>query len=207
MRVHPDFFTPKTPFWRFPAYVGVLLCLLVFTILRGPSQVVNAVQARTSPSEQKIEANIDSVLHSIERSTVAVPIDFETLAPPRGARIALTLTTESGESVVIVDEAWVSKSVGREVVLRLHSEQALVLQAARAFGPFNFIEIPLEGRSPYSGKAVADSEQLARLMGMEKASSMKPAVQRKQKGYAWISGESRGFGLEDSGKIKPLGNQ
>ncbi|MBN8547779.1 MAG: hypothetical protein J0M12_00540 [Deltaproteobacteria bacterium] len=208
MRVHPDFLTPKTPAWRFPAYVAILLVLLGFTVVRGPSQVVNAVQSRTSPSELKLEAQVDSALREVEQQTVAVPLTFETLAPGRGARIALTLNDARGDTVVVIEDAWVSKSVGREVVLRLHPEQALVLQSARSYGSFHFIEIPSQGASPYIGKGVRDSDQLARLMTpLSAQSSLRPASRGKQQGYAWIPGESRGFGIADSGTIKPIGNQ
>jgi hypothetical protein len=165
------------------------------------------VQLESEPMEAAQLDPVEAMLQEIEEGTVAIPLAFLSQAPNRGARVALTLTRGRGESIVLAEESWVTKSQGREAVLRLDPQKALLVQAARSYGNFGFIEVPLTGDSPYSGSAVKDEAELLALLG-ETEGVRRPvateaeAPSRKIKGYAWVTGESTRYGLDEDGQIK-----
>ena len=164
----------------------------------GPADV-SSVNAMPDP--------IDLKLKEIEEKTVAMPVTFNSDPPQRGARVALTISNLKGDSVVVMEEAWVSKTSGREAVLRLDPQQALLLQSAKNYGNFNFIEIAASGESPYAGKAIKNKDELIQLLnGDSKVAAAKSEPEkRKIKGYAWVTGEGVRYGLDEAGEIKVVG--
>jgi hypothetical protein len=153
---------------------------------------------------------IDQLLAEIEKSTVAVPVTFLSSAPNRGARIAVALSPDRGRSVLVSEECWVASSSGRDAVLRVNPDIALVLQAAKAYGLFNFIEIPAEGPSPYAGKGITSESDLKVALSdlpVTPTPLSKPTERRHLKGYAWVPGSNRKFTVDDQGTIVMMGNE
>lgn len=175
---------------------------LAAALLADPVAVVPVSEKQ---KELKPEDPIETLLKEIEQDTVAVSVTMAANPPGRGSRIALMLSNPRGEPIVVVEDCWISKASGRDALLRLEPQQALLLQSAKGYGNFNFIEIPLEGPSPYAGKGVANRDELVKLIEGEapkltaaNADEKKP----KMKGYAWITGEGVRYGLESDGTIK-----
>ncbi|MBX7136520.1 MAG: hypothetical protein K1X83_00955 [Oligoflexia bacterium] len=179
---------------------------LALALLADPV-VVPAVTEKVD--EAPPEDPIETLFREIESETVSVPLTFSSNPPKRGARMAVTLSNTRGETIIVVEESWVASSSGREAVLRLDPTKALLLQSARSLGNFGFIEIPVDGPSPYAGKAVNSIEELKeRLAGrvVEASAEKKPTT--KMKGYAWISGEGLKYGIDQDGQIKVMdGNE
>ena len=151
------------------------------------------------------EDPIEILLKEIESETVALPIAFTAAAPQRGARVAVTLSKSRGKSVVVVEDAWVASSKQRDAILRLAPAEALLLQSAKQYGNFAFIEIPTHGPSPYEGKAVGGIEELKFMLEGKKVPVNLKADKnnkRKIKGYAWVPGEDVRYSIDDNGKIK-----
>ncbi|MBX7143560.1 MAG: SAF domain-containing protein [Oligoflexia bacterium] len=175
---------------------------IAVSLLADPVAVVPVSDRK---GQKDVDDPVETLLKEIEQETVAVPITFASTPPGRGARIALTLNNPHGDPVVVIEDCWVSKANGREAVLRLEPQQALLLQSAKSYGNFNFIEIPTEGQSPYAGKGVGSKDQLTRMLEGESKvvtnAQAKPEA-RKMKGYAWVTGEGIRYGLDDEGSIK-----
>ena len=151
------------------------------------------------------ESPIDTLLREIESETVALPTSFNAAAPARGARLAVTIANTRGESIVLAEDCWVASSNGRDAVLRVEPARALFMQSAKGFGAFGFIELPTDGPSPYAGKAVSGMEELKqRLEGkpVTDTSVAKKSDAPKMRGYAWVSGEGRRYGIDQNGEIK-----
>lgn len=180
-----------------PAGYPVSLALLAEPVAAAP--VVE--EAKPEVPEDPIEI----LLREIEKQTVAMPVTFLSESPPRGSRIAITLTRGRGEAVLLLEDCWIGKGTGREAVLRLEPSQALILQSARSYGNFGFIELPAEGVSPYTGKGIANEEQLRALMeGDRKTQVVKEDAKKKVTGYAWVSGEGVRYGIDQDGRIKVI---
>lgn len=156
---------------------------------------------------QKPEDPIETLLKEIEKDTVALPINFSSDAPPRGSRLAITLAKGRGESILVIDDCWVSKASGKDATLRLEPAQGLILQSAKSYGSFNFMVLPFEGPSPYLGKGVASEEELKKLVeGNVVQVKDRPRNQAGPIGRAWISDDpSYKLGVFSDGTIKPLG--
>jgi hypothetical protein len=173
---------------------------LATTLLADP--VVVLPVDPSLPEVTKPVDPVDTLLQEIEQTTVAVPVTFISLSPPRGTRVAVALSKDRGDSILVLSESWVSTSNGREATLRLNPTKALLLQYAKSYGDFSFIEIPTEGPSPYEGKAVESEAQLKALISGKPAFQATPVTERKFKGYAWIPGEDKKFGIDSEGAIE-----
>ncbi len=152
---------------------------------------------------------IDMLFKEIASETVAVPLNFSSKPPPRGSRIAVILSSSRGESIVVVEECWLAELGGdRQAIVRVDPLKALLLKSSAGLGEFGFIELPTDGPSPYAGKGINDIEELKlRLAGkpvntQAKAAEPKP---NKMKGYAWITGEGRRYGISAEDEIVVLG--
>ncbi|MCB9029531.1 MAG: SAF domain-containing protein [Deltaproteobacteria bacterium] len=149
---------------------------------------------------------IEMLLEEIMAETVAVPVNFRAKSPPRGTRIALALSGVRGDTVLVLDECWISEGSGNKAVLRVPADKALFLQSIEKLGQFSFIEIPIEGSSPYTGHALEDLDSVEVALGLKagsskKAKSNEPAGPRTFKSYAWINGTPRRYGIDEEGKI------
>lgn len=175
--------------------------------LADPVTVIAEPDMRFAPT---VEDPIDTYMREIERDTVALPIVFSAAAPPRGSRVAVTLSRTRGESTMVIEDCWVSKSQGREAVLRLSPPQALLMQSAKEFGQFGFIELSPDGASPFVGKGISSVDDLrAQLDGKPRsvAAPEKTTRSPRMKGYAWVTGEGIRFGLDENGDIRVLSQQ
>lgn len=176
---------------------------LALALLADPVAVLPPVEEQ--PAEIPSDP-VEELLKAIESETVALPLAFSSVPPARGSRMAITMSNTRGESIVVAEDCWVAGVTGREAILRLDPARALLLQSAKSYGTFGFIEIATDGPSPYVGKAVNSLEELkARLEG--KPAVAAPVVskdERKMKGYAWVTGEGRRYGIDQDGEIKVL---
>lgn len=176
---------------------------LALALMADPVAVVPVTDKR---AEQKPEDPTETLLKEIEQDTVAVSVTLAANPPGRGSRIALMLNNPRGDPIVVVEDCWISKSNGRDAVLRLEPQQALLLQSAKGYGSFNFIEIPTEGESPYRGKGVSNRDELVRAVEGDtvkvNAAATPVSEKPKMKGYAWVTGEGVRYGLEADGTIK-----
>jgi len=155
----------------------------------------------------KLEDPNEVLLKQLEGTSVAVSLSFPVEPPPRGARLAVTLMAPKGDTVVLVPESWVEKTVGNQATLRVSAEEALFLQSARTMGGFGFVALPPDGPSPYQDKAVKNADDLRRILNIDKspndpAGAERPKASAKMKGYAWVSGEGIRYGIDESGEIK-----
>lgn len=180
---------------------------LAQALLADPVQVV---PAQEEPIEQ--EDPFDSLLKEIEKDTVALSLSLPAGAPPRGARIAITITKPGGDPVIVVEDCWVAQSNSKDAVLRLEASQALLLQSARSYGGFGYIELPLEGPSPYAGKGVRSMSELRDLIEGKKnpvqVAGKRMEESPKMKGYAWVSGEEGvRYGIDDQGTIRIVNSE
>ncbi len=162
------------------------------------------------PEDQaKVQAPVDPVdtlLEQIKHDTVAVPVAFASQAPNRGARIAVAITGQNGETVLILDKAWVSESQGNRATLRVDPDRALFIESARKLGNLSFIEIATAGESPYSGHAVNDMDSLELALGVRNVAKTAPVQAKKEekenvKGYAWVSGSKVRVGVSGDGSM------
>jgi hypothetical protein len=184
-----------------PAGNPLSLAFVADNGLAPVAEALGAFSARLDPT--------DALLSEIENDTVAVPVTFLSVAPQRGSRVAVTLSRSRGESTLLVEECWVAKASGRDAVLRIEPSKALLLQYARALGNLGFIELPLSGPSPYAGKGVRSEDELRRIVDDAPRTarsvsddSPAPSSPRKLKGYAWVTGESVRYHVDDDGRIK-----
>ena len=166
------------------------------------------VEVASNEAEEPEVDPLDLLLEEIKRDTVAVPLLFSSTAPPRGTRVALALSGAKGDTVLVLDDAWVSEASGARATLRVEPTRALFLQSARKLGKFSFIEIPSEGSSPYSGHAVKDMEALELAMGLRAIGPKKRAVvsepskrDRRFRSYAWIRGTGQRYGIDEKGMM------
>ena len=179
-----------------PAGYPIAMALLAEPVAAAPVVEENKAEA---PPEDPIEI----LLKEIEKKTVAMPVTFVTESPPRGARVAVTLMKGRGESVLLLEDCWIGKSSGKEAILRLEPAQALIMQSARSYGNFGFIELPREGSSPYVGKGISNEGELkVRMEGESKPQVVKAEAKENVTGYAWVSGEGVRYGIDKNGKIK-----
>ena len=181
---------------------------LALALLADP--VVTMPEAPHIDSNLPIESPVDLLLKEIEGETVALPVVFNATPPQRGARMAVTISNTKGGSIIVAEECWVANNAnGREAVVRLNPAKALILQAAKAYGTFGFIELPTEGPSPYAGSAVTSLEEVReRLEGKSPETITKAAStdsNRRMRGYAWIPGEGIRYGIDSDGQIKVVG--
>ena len=180
---------------------------LAMALLADPVPVI-AVDGKSLEDELP-EDPTEMFLQEIERETVAVPVLFKSASPERGARIAITLSLGRSDSLIVIDECWVSKSSGRNATLRLDPQQALIMQDARGHGSFDFIELPPDGASPYEEKAKVGQAELTRIInsqneGAEKARQLSKTDDKPKEsftGYAWVAGEGIRFGLDSGGRL------
>lgn len=174
---------------------------LAITLLADPIAVV-PVSEKTKAEAP--EDPIETLLKEIEQDTVAVPVVFASNPPGRGTRVALTINNPRGEPIVVIEDSWIAKANGKEAVLRLEPQQALLLQSAKQYGSFNFIEIPTEGQSPYVGRGVTSKDQLTKIIeGDSKLTNADTKEEPKRmKGYAWVTGEGVKYSLDNQGNIK-----
>lgn len=149
------------------------------------------------------EDPLESMLKEIEREKVSVPVTFVTDAPPRGARVAVTLTKGPGEAILVLEEAWISKSASREASILVEPNQALIIQSARSYGNFGFMILPAEGTSPYVGKGVKSEQELKLLVEGPKVIA-RANDEGQISGRAWVTGdETRKLTVFKDGSIKP----
>ncbi|MCB0309740.1 MAG: SAF domain-containing protein [Bdellovibrionales bacterium] len=177
---------------------------LAVALLAEPVPLLNVEQE--APPEVFEEDPIDTLLKEIESETVALPLVFASIPPPRGSRMAITLANNRGETIIVAEECWVSSVSGREAVLRLDPARALLMQSAKSYGAFGFIELPIDGPSPYAGSAVNNLEELkTRLQGNEPNVAKDSSASGEgsgMKGYAWVTGEGRRYGIDKNGQIR-----
>ncbi len=186
---------------------------LAIALLGDPVPVMPIAAASSDVVEPATDPT-EALLREIEKDTVAMPLSFNADAPQRGTRIAITLMRPKGEPIVVIEDAWVSKASNRDVVVRLSASQALVLQSAKNQGTFNFIELPIEGPSPYAGKGMTSEAQLkAELEGKIKStvssivSKVNTPERKRYRNYAWVSGEGARYGIAEDGSIHPVDSQ
>ncbi|MCC6219889.1 MAG: hypothetical protein IT291_01470 [Deltaproteobacteria bacterium] len=166
-----------------------------------------------SEPQDPLENAIELKLESIRMATVALGVQFNTLAPARGARIAIAIQNSSGQSALVADEAWVEKSNGNFSQIRLSPPAALFLQEIRAMGQFSYFELAENGPSPFSGRVVSNVHDLQAKLGVRSAAGNKTAtryvglekVQQRRPGsfssYAWVTGQGVKYSIDEDGKI------
>lgn len=183
---------------------------LAQTLLADPVANIPVVEG---PAHLENKDPIDLLLEEIKNETVAVRISFVGGAPPRGTRVALALADKNGGTILLVEEAWIYESQGDAATVRVDSNKALFLQSAKELGRINFIEIPLEGVSPFEGKAVNTIEDVKVGMGLMAKPSPTPAAdplglaklaapeKRRFRNYAWVSGAGIRYGIDEQGQM------
>lgn len=174
---------------------------LARALLADPVAVI-PVSAAEEAAKAKANDPIDTLLEEIKKDTVAVPLMFPSEAPGRGTRVALALSKMNGDTVLVLEEAWVSESQGQRATLRVDPKKALFIQNVKRLGQLSFIEIPTEGDSPYAGHAVQSMQELEDALGgkTQIAKSDTPA-NRKFRSYAWVSGAGVRYGIGDDGTM------
>ncbi len=154
-----------------------------------------------TPSQDPIE----SILHEIEKDTVAVQVRFNNqTAPRRGARITILAARSFGDPIVVVEECWVASSDGPSATVRVNPSKALLIRSFSNSESFGFIELSASGENPYLGKGVKDKDELDRLLKGVKAVEPAKAEKRKLKGYAWVPGQGIRYGIDQDGAIEIL---
>lgn len=184
-----------------PAGYPLALALLADPVVVVPVKEENKTQGE--PADP-----IDLLFKEIASETVALPLTFSSKPPQRGSRIAVILSSLRGESIVVVEECWVAElSNERQAVVRLDPIKALFLKSAAGLGEFGFIELPVDGPSPYLGKAVNNIEDLKLRLAGKPANPQTKAEpkEKRMKGYAWISGEGRRYGISSDDEIVVMG--
>lgn len=178
---------------------------LARAFLADPMPILAVTEDQTKAAVQVDP--VDTLLEEIRRDTVAVPVNFSTEAPKRGSRVAVAITGANGQTILLLDKAWISESSGSRATLRVEPTRALFIESARKLGNLSFIEIPVEGESPYSGNAVNDMESLEIALGLRNQINKAPVVAKKAedkselKGYAWVSGSKVRFGVGSDGSM------
>lgn len=174
--------------------------------------------------EEEPEDPRESILREIEKDTVATPVQLDSpQLPPRGARVAIILkprpnTGVGGEPIILLADAWVSKSDGRGVTLRVSFDEARYIDYAKSYGTLSYLELPLEGNSPYASDAIKDMNELRNIFepdamrqkqasGGDSSASSRSRKPNSIVGYAWVTGGSTRFGLDKEGGIHPLDEQ
>ncbi len=167
-------------------------------------------------------------LKELSKTTVAVGVDFNSAAPPRGARAAISLKGAKGRTVLVADDAWVESSTKKFAQLRVPTSTALFIEEAKAFGRFSYFLINEEGQSPFEGQAVKNIDELKERLGLVKPASVQDTIRstfnrtkkpRKLRAdsfssYAWVTGGSgvkysvgkdgRLFVITQDGQVNPL---
>ncbi|MCB0339235.1 MAG: SAF domain-containing protein, partial [Bdellovibrionales bacterium] len=114
-----------------PAGYPLALALLAESVpLMAPTDIPSPIEADP----------FDILIKEIERETVAVPLQFMGNAPERGKRVALAISGRRGETVLVIDDAWVTESSGSMATLRVAPKRALFLQSVKNLGSLTFIE-------------------------------------------------------------------
>lgn len=169
-------------------------------------------------------------LKKIEKSTVAIGVNFGAAAPPRGARAALSLKSAKGRSALVAEEVWVEFSNNKFARLRVPPTTALFIEEAASLGTFSYFLISEEGASPFAGQAVKNIDELNERLGLVKRSSVQDSVRNTFKrsqqssklrpdsfsSYAWVTGskgvrysvgkDGRLFVITEDGQVNPLYN-
>ncbi len=175
---------------------------LAVALLASPIVVVPQDSISDSPEDP-----VETLLKEIEPETVAVPVDFNTIPPGRGRRIAVAFLQQGKSPIMLAEEAWIVGVTGREATVRVEPSRALILQVAKGAGKFSFIELPMDGASPFVGQAVKSLEDFQALVSGDAkdarraAANEKPAKGARSKGYAWVTGEGRRYALDENGEI------
>ncbi|MDZ4786659.1 MAG: hypothetical protein SGJ02_11355 [bacterium] len=147
---------------------------------------------------------IDVMLQEIMHDTVALPVMFSGAAPKKGERIALALHNMKGDTVLILDSAWVSDSGGSEATIRVPPDRAVYIQSAIRYGSLSHIGISTEGSSPYTGHTVDNLSDLQVSLGLATSSKSTQGSKvgpRTFRSYVWVKGTSERFGLDDNGAL------
>lgn len=180
---------------------------LAMALLADPVELAAAINS--SPIVTAPEDTLKLLMEEVKRDTVAMPITFRTDAPKEGSRIALSLVPRSKEEepILVLEDAWISKSSQRRATLRVEPDRALVIQVAKKYGNFDFIEIPLEGASPYVDRGIYTVEELKDAVEGNKSvlATLTEGEVKKEKrsyrSYAWVSKEGIRYGIDDQGTI------
>ena len=154
----------------------------------------------------------DKRLASISKDTVGISVNFESVAPSRGDRIALSIRGESGKSVLVADEVWVEESSQTWSRLRVTPATALFLEEAKEIGLFSYFVINEEGPNPFREKAIQDIRELKKQLSIiddndRQVASSKPEEEKSVdfSGYAWVTGKGVKYSVGENGKIYILG--
>ncbi len=154
---------------------------------------------------------VEALIQSIIPETVALPVNFAGIAPKRGSRVALAISNHTGDTVLILDAAWVSDSSGSSATLRVPPAKALYVQSVMRLGNLTYIEIPTEGASPYSGHAVENMNDLQVALGLidgpKKSVVVSSDGETVFRSYAWVKGTSMRYGIDDRGLIYVVDDQ
>lgn len=178
---------------------------LAVALLAEPAKMLPVNEAPKDSGKQEDPTEV--LLKQLEASTVSISLSFPVEPPGRGSRLAVTLPTPQGDTLVLVPESWVEKTSGNQATLRVTAEEALFLQSARTLGGFGFVSLAADGPSPYQNQAVKNVDDLRKLLNISKTNQNADAAPAsksggKMKGYAWVSGEGIRYGIDESGEIK-----
>ncbi len=120
----------------------------------------------------------DNELAEIRKHMVSIPITFQSSAPARCTRLAMSVQTPKGIAP-IVDEAIVEKLEGNLVRILVNPDRAPVIDQAKfRGGVFSYVEVPKGVLNPYAGQTVADVAQLASYFG--DPADLQPKVEEKK---------------------------
>ncbi|GEM_PF-3302297 len=150
---------------------------------------------------------VEAMLQQIIPDTVALPVSFSSLAPKRGARVALALSNYTGDTSLILDAAWISESSGNTATIRVPPDKALFLQSVIKLSQLSltYIEVPIEGASPYAGHAIENMHDLQVAMGLIPSDGRSRISQndgpKTFRSYVWIKNTPMRYGLDDRGVI------
>lgn len=167
---------------------------LAVALLAEPAKMLPVNPAPKDSGKEEDPNEI--LLKQLEPSTVAISLSFPVDPPGRGSRLAVTLPSPQGDTLVLVPESWVEKANGNQATLRVSADEALFLQSARTLGGFGFVSLASDGPSPYQDKAIKNIEDLRKLLNVNKSSpsteGASPTSQKKgcvRTGSAWMTSE------------------
>lgn len=180
---------------------------LAVALLAEPAKLLPVSAVSKEPVKPEDPSEI--LLKQLEGTTVSISLSFPVEPPGRGSRLAVTLPSPQGDTLVLVPESWVEKTVGNQATLRVTADEALFLQSARTLGGFGFVSLASDGPSPYQDKAIKNIEDLRKLLNINKTGPTpdNPSSPGQKKGCvrtgsAWMTSEMVKYWICADGSIE-----
>ena len=169
--------------------------------------------SNAAPEGEDQAERLQKRLAKIAQKTVAITIPFSVPPPEPGSRIALALRGNTGQSVLVADEAWIESTDDYNARIRLKPHTALFVQEATSLGTFSYVVIQEQGPSPFKGKASSDIHQLRAALDSINTQDKSPeeVIEAHQEddelspgdfsSYAWLTGGQYMFAINKEGRI------